>query len=127
MSTVNAYNAGYNAKTLHRVSIGSGSNGTYNATSIPNYSSLTADNFAYVVTSYSGSGSMTGSWDSDSVGYGCGQSTQGTPSISYNPSTGIVTMSGLSATSSSSQGSSQGYTANKTASASISGTVYCFY
>ena len=112
---------------LHRVSVGSGGNGTYSATSIPGYSLLTADNFAFVVTSYSGGGGMTGRWNSTDVGRGIGLSTSGTPSISYNSSTGIVTMSGLSASSSSSQGSSQGYTANTNASASISGTVYCFY
>ena len=127
LSTVNAYNAGFNAKTLHRVSIGSGDNGTYSATSIPGYESLTADNFAFVVTSYSGSGSMTGNWDSHNAGGGAGTSTSGTPSISYNSSTGIVTMSGLSTSSSGSRGSAQVYKADVTASASISGTVYCFY
>ena len=112
---------------LHRVSVGSGGNGTYSATSIPGYSLLTADNFAFVVTSYSGGGGMTGSWNSVNVGYGTGLSTSGTPSISYNSSTGIVTMSGLSASSRKSQGSSQGYKADLNASASISGEVYCFY
>ena len=114
-------------KKLNRVSIGSGGNQTFSATSIPGYESLTADNFAFVVTSYSGGGGMTGSWNSTDVGYGTELSTSGTPSISYNSSTGIVTMSGVWASSSDSQGSSQGYTANKTATASIWGTVYCFY
>lgn len=71
---------------LHRVSVGSGGNGTYSATSIPGYSLLTADNFAFVVTSYSGGGGMTGRWNSTDVGRGIGLSTSGTPSISYNSS-----------------------------------------
>ena len=121
-----AYTAGFSDKKLHRVSIGSGGNGTYSATSIPGYQLLTADNFAFVVTSYSGGGGMTGNWDSHNAGGAAGTSTSGTPSISYNSSTGIVTMSGLSASSGSTQGA-PGYTAINTASASISGKVYCFY
>ena len=35
-----AYAAGFSDKKLHRVSIGSGGNGTYSATSIPGYQSM---------------------------------------------------------------------------------------
>lgn len=110
LSTVNAYNAGFSAKTLHRVSIGSGGNGTYSATSIPNYSSLTADNFAFVVTY--GNSYYYSQWTAHS------NSISFSPSITYDANTGIVTVSKCSASY---------REQSEVHNASVTGNVYCFY
>ena len=94
---------------LHRVSIGSGSNGTYNATSIPNYSSLTADNFAFVVTS-----ALAQSY-SHQQGQWVGITSY--PKLSYDSSTGTVTVAGCNV-----EATPSCYINSK-----VSGTVYCFY
>lgn len=125
LSTVNAYNAGFSAKTLHRVSIGSGSNGTYNATSIPNYSSLTADNFAFVVTGASGSGDFSGT-GSTGHSFSAGGSASTSPSISYNDNTGVVTVSGCSANTEASHNTST-ESGKVHGAVSVFGYLYCFY
>jgi hypothetical protein len=105
-----AYAAGFSAKTLHRVSIGSGGNGTYSATSIPNYSSLTADNFAFVVTY--GNSYYYSQWTAHS------NSISFSPSITYDANTGIVTVSKCSASY---------REQSEVHNASVTGNVYCFY
>ena len=120
-----AYAAGLSYKTLHRVSLGSGSNGTYSATGVPDYASLTADNFAFVVSSASGSGEFAGTGSTGS-GFTAGGSASTSPSISYNASSGVVTVSGCSAST------EQNYNTQKESgkirgAVSVSGTLYCFY
>jgi hypothetical protein len=110
---------------LHRVSIGSGGNGTYSATSIPGYESLTADNFAFVVTGASGSGDFKGT-GSNGRYFGAGGSASTSPSISYNDSTGVVTVSGCSTNTEASHDTAT--EAGKVRGAvSVFGYLYCFY
>ena len=104
-----AYAAGFSYKTLHRVSLGSGSNGTYSATSIPGYQSMTVDNFAFVVTS-----ALANSY-SHKQGEWVGITSY--PKLSYDSSTGTVTVAGCYV-----EATPSCYILSK-----VSGTVYCFY
>ncbi len=95
----NAYNNGYNAGiaaggtgkyTL--VELGTGT--SFDVKSIyPNYANLTASNFICQVVSISVSGSATDN-DAHNSSYNGGFSV--TPSLSYNASTGVVTIGGTS-------------------------------
>lgn len=91
LSTVNAYNAGYNAKTLHRVSVGSGGNGTSNTLTshtfnvsamLNNYKTLSVDDFEIVTTGIS----YTITQNNNPV-------TQQTLSKSYDADNGALTIS----------------------------------
>ena len=125
LSTVNAYNKGYSDKKLHRISIGSGGNGTYSAASIDGYANFTSDNFAFIPTYGSGSGSFDGS-GSNGVSFSAGGNAGTSPSISYNPETGIVTISGCSNNTSSNY-HTQTESGNVYGAVSITGTIYCYY
>lgn len=73
---------------LPYVSGSAGSNNqTYSATSIKNYQKLTAANFVYVTTGIT-------SWTSHENDLGYVQSVNLTPTISYDASTGIVSVTG---------------------------------
>ncbi len=79
----NQYDAGKNSSTLKVKTIGTGNSrtaATFSATGIENYQNLTASNFAVVVT-----GIVETREDPNLTG--------GSLSISYNPSTGVVSVS----------------------------------
>ena len=120
-----AYAAGFSDKKLHRVSIGSGGNGTYSATSIPGYQSMTVDNFAFVVASASGNGDYIG-LATTGHSFGAGGTASTSPSISYNDSTGVVTVSGCSAHTETSRNTST-ESGKVHGNVYLSGYLYCFY
>ena len=102
---------GINPGTLQRVKIGSFSGGnsdnsfTFDCTNIPNYQNLTVDNFTYEYTGITG-GSSDGT-----------NSASCSPKKSYNASTGVLTLTGMSARH-----------PNRWAGiSSVSGNVYVYY
>ena len=110
---------------LQRVSIGSGGNGTYSATSIPGYESLTADNFAFIPTGASGTGEFEGTGSTGRTFLATGN-TSTSPSISYNASTGVVTLSGCSASTESNYNKS-GASGKTRGFVSVWGGMYCYH
>ena len=107
------------------MSIGSGGNGTYSATSIPGYQSMTVDNFAFVVASASGNGDYIG-LATTGHSFGAGGTASTSPSISYNDSTGVVTVSGCSANTEASHNTST-ESGKVHGAVSVFGYLYCFY
>lgn len=99
---------------LTRTEIGSGGDGTYDATVIPNYQELTADNFVFVPSTVSVYYNTWGHPDTYKKKYDTKYSSI---SLTYNPETGIVTLSGTNA--SMSLGESGG-------DAKVYGTIYCY-
>ena len=94
----NGYNAGYtegiNANTGKYTLIDLGIGSSFDVKSVyANYSSLTNDNFIVKVENISVSGSTTNN-DNDNSSYSGSFSV--TPTISYNSSTGILTLGNLS-------------------------------
>lgn len=118
-----SYNKGYANKTLHRVVIGTGGNGTYSAASIPNFQSLTADNFAFVPTNVRCE-SVTYNTDGNATYVVLGTHAEATlkPVISYNAANGVVTVSGCTGGAYSNGVNLHGLEAR----ANVTGDVYCF-
>ena len=87
------YDQGKSESTVNRTLIGSGGAGSYSATSISNYQNLTVENFAYIPTTVYCDDNHWGNPDTFSDGIANKTSNV---SISYEPSTGIVTVSNIS-------------------------------
>lgn len=111
-----SYNKGYANKTLHRVVIGTGGNGTYSAASIPNFQSLTLDNFAFNPTNLRRTDEHWGNPDTYSKGKSVDSSTN--CSMSYNASNGILTVSGLEYSNAINESGGK---------AIVTGQILCFY
>lgn len=111
-----SYNRGYANKTLHRVVIGTGGNGTYSAASIPNFQSLTLDNFAFNPTNLRRTDDHWGNPDTYSKGKSVDSSTN--CSMSYNASNGILTVSGLEYSNAINESGGK---------AIVTGQILCFY
>lgn len=121
-----SYNSGYtNGRQLHWVDLGYGGNGNYNATSVPNYRNLSDTNFVFQVTQANGSGGYNGS-GTTGHGFGAGSSCSCYPSVSYNPSNGIATVTGCSDSKSEDHHTTYEY-GSKYASVSVSGRLWCVY
>ena len=113
------------SKTLHKVLLGSGGNGTYSATSISGYASLTSANFAFIPAGAIGSGEFAGTGSTGS-GFTAGGSASTSPSISYNASTGVVTVSGCGASTESDYHTSR-ESGKIRGWVSVWGGVYCYH
>ena len=101
--------------TIHRMALGTGTSGTYSAISVPGYGNLTASNFSFVVTSAKATAVRN-------PGASGGGGSTGTiyPSISYNSSTGVVTVSNANHGS---FGSEDAHVGELT----LTGTLYAYY
>ncbi len=105
--------------------IGSGGNGKYSAVNIPDFRNLTADNFMFVPTSITASCEFGGHWNTDQQGnFDSKGSAQTKVVISYDPSTGMVTVDGCTGTAQSTQGYSWVDNAYTNTTVSITGEIY---
>ena len=86
---------------------------------------MTVDNFAFVVSRASGSGDFSGS-GLTGQGFSAGGLASTSPSISYNDSTGVVTVSGCSANTEASHNTST-ESGKVHGAVSVFGYLYCFY
>ena len=121
-----SYNSGYaNGRQLHWVDLGYGGNGNYNATGVPNYGNLSDTNFVFQVTQAEGSGGYNGS-GTTGHGFDAGSSCSCYPSVSYNPSNGIATVTGCSGSKSEDHHTTYEY-GRKYANVSVSGRLWCVY
>lgn len=94
-------------------------NGTLSATSISEYNKLTEEDFILCVTNIASSYIQT----STSVSWFKGQVDGCSPSLSYDPSTGTITLTGLSLSHKIGGGSGTGWT--NTGYATLTANVYC--
>lgn len=118
-----SYKSGY-AKSKATL-IGSGGNGKYSAVNIPDFRNLTADNFMFVPTSITASCEFGGHWNTDQQGnFDSKGSAQTKVVISYDPSTGMVTVDGCTGTAQSTQGYSWVDNAYTNTKVSITGEIY---
>ncbi len=117
MITVNS--ASYRSKSLRY--IGSGGNGNYSATGISGWQGLTKDSFVFVPTKVHYQGSTYDNNDASYIVLGNGVTGDVYPSISYNSSNGIATVSGCHGQLYSQSANSHGVQANVT----VTGNVYC--
>ena len=86
---------------------------------------MTVDNFAFVVASASGNGDYIG-LATTGHSFGAGGTASTSPSISYNDSTGVVTVSGCSAHTETSRNTST-ESGKVHGNVYLSGYLYCFY
>ena len=94
-------------------------NGTYDASSISGYDKMTADNFIFVITSATTSSSHKISSSGYRTGYN--PSATANPSVSYDASTGTVTLSGCAAENTTTYGD-----AWEKRGVNIYGDIYCY-
>ena len=105
--------------------IGSGGNGKYSAVNISDFRNLTADNFMFVPTNITASCEFSGHWNTDQQGsFGNRGSAQTNVVISYDPSTGMVTVDGCTGTTQSTQGYSWVNNAHTNTTISTTGEIY---
>lgn len=117
---MNTNSASYKSKYLRY--IGSGGNGNYSATGISGWQGLTKDNFVFVPTKVHYQG-RTYNTDGNAtyIVLGTGATGDVYPSISYNSSNGVVTVSGCHGQLYSNGERLHGVQTNVT----ITGNVYC--
>lgn len=114
--------------------IGTGGAGEYDATGIDGYEDLTVDNFAFIPTevtgSFSGVAEYAGGNMSDHALVSTGSSTSCSPTISYDPSTGKVTIGSTSNSGSATRNGTPPYytlAVESSGSCSVTGKVVCYH
>ncbi len=106
--------------------IGEGGDGSYSAATVDGYKNFTADDFVFVYTGISGASYWGGRWGTDTPGtFDSSIDLSGAPSISYNATNGLVTVSGCTLSNSNNNGYAWVGDAYAKINVTITGKIYC--